>query len=588
MTIKRSLSTLSLAAVLFWPVLTSAAEQVSVLNYQLKFTNTSAETADNVHLKNPIPAGTAFYPGSLVVDGVAQTDAQDGDHAWFDGSELHFTWASVDPNQTHIMQYGVYPLSGTQEKDIQNQAVILPPDNADPETQTVVVQETFVCGNGKVEQNEVCDSGAANGQAGKCNQACTGMVAKAVIPKQTPPEESQQAPVASAPSTASGNGESGSVVPEPVVSSEPATPTVPVIENAQPTQPEPVVVSPEESAGVLAGLAGRVSGAYEEVAEVLANPAVQTTAIPSLSILALGNVAASAGYLTFFNYLYFLFTQPIALIARRRKDKFGVVYDSLTKLPLDLAAVRLKNSAGRIMQTRVTDSQGRYNFLTKAGDYSVEVDKLGYTFPTRLLAGVKEDLDYVELLGENKVSFKRDGLLSSNIPVDPKGDERTPDDVKRKVAFRKFQGAFALLTTLLSIGALVFYPSWEYLFMAAFQAATYLMFRRLSVKKLPPHTGKIMDTSGRPLVNAVVRIMDAKFNRVLETQVTDSQGRYAFLVGRGQFFLTANLAGYEQFKTETIDCSGRAKTSVIDRELKLKPATPPVKTKLPEMQKTGS
>ena len=52
------------------------------------------------------------------------------------------------------------------------------------------------------------------------------------------------------------------------------------------------------------------------------------------------------------------------LFGRRKRAKWGVVYNALTKLPVDLAVVRLVDvKTGRVIRSRVTDSEGRYAFL---------------------------------------------------------------------------------------------------------------------------------------------------------------------------------------------------------------------------------
>jgi hypothetical protein len=324
---------------------------------------------------------------------------------------------------------------------------------------------------------------------------------------------------------------------------------------------------------------GTLSSAVQAASRILSEPAVENTAAPALGAIAVVSAVSVAGYLSFFNYLFYIFTQPISLFWRRKKEKYGVVYDSLTKLPLDLAAVRLKDGAGRIMQTKVTDRQGRYNFLIAKGQYVLDIAKQGYVFPSSFLAGWTQDVDYIDLLTTDKIALKTDGAITSNVPVDPSAQEKTPREIKRKAFFRKLQGAASLLTTLLAFGALALAPSYKYLALAIFQILIYLLFRRLSYRFKPSSFGAIKDAaSGQPIKNAVVRIMDAQFNRVLETQVTDARGRYAFLVGKGKFFITANANGYEMFKGGILDYTGGKGTAVIDQAVRLKKAAQAIKS----------
>jgi hypothetical protein len=51
----------------------------------------------------------------------------------------------------------------------------------------------------------------------------------------------------------------------------------------------------------------------------------------------------------------------------------------------------------------------------------------------------------------------------------------------------------------------------------------------------------------------VVRIFDLKFNKLLETQVTDSKGRYSFLVGRNEYQMLAEKPGYQNKEVKPVD-----------------------------------
>ena len=114
--------------------------------------------------------------------------------------------------------------------------------------------------------------------------------------------------------------------------------------------------------------------------------------------------------------------------------------------------------------------------------------------------------------------------------------------------------AFAYSGIVLSALSFALYPTFA---MAAFTAghvAMYQIFRRLGIPKPPKNWGKIFDAkTKKPLGRAIVRIFDQKFNRLLETQVTDMRGRYAFLVGQNTYDLTADLKGFEKQEIKSLD-----------------------------------
>ncbi|MFA6447395.1 MAG: DUF11 domain-containing protein, partial [Patescibacteria group bacterium] len=481
----------------------AGGQQVTVMTYQLNFKNTGTKTAKNVNIIDPIPAGTVYYPGSLQVDGANQTDAQDTDNAWYSSNpaEAHFHWDSVAPGAAHTMKLSIYLQSGKTVEQVDNTAYMTPPDNADPNTLPFYINEQSICGNSKIEivrdaqgkavmsngkivweacddganngkgygwcnsscsgvdlpptnlcgnskidswvnlktgqtYKETCDEGALNGQPGHCNAQCDGKVA--LPPKKpVPPKEPEKVPEVIEPTAPS-----GSATTTPVA----ATTTAPVLEATT-----TVIILPQfttttviaETPTTLSSISESVTKGVSRVANVLSAPAVESTVIPTIGLLAVLNIASSASWVTLFNYLYYIFTQPIMLFSKRKRAKYGTIYNSLTKLPVDLAAIRLKDSSGRIIQTKVTDRQGRYTFLANKGQFSLDISKTGYVFPTSLLVGKAMDVDYADLLTANKIILPAPSAISKNIPLDPKEDKRLPGQIKRRMVLRDVQGTVA-------------------------------------------------------------------------------------------------------------------------------------------------
>lgn len=55
----------------------------SVMTYQIAATLSGTGTATNLVIADPLPASISYVPGSIVVDGIAQTDADDADKGQF-------------------------------------------------------------------------------------------------------------------------------------------------------------------------------------------------------------------------------------------------------------------------------------------------------------------------------------------------------------------------------------------------------------------------------------------------------------------------------------------------------------------------
>lgn len=99
---------------------------------------------------------------------------------------------------------------------------------------------------------------------------------------------------------------------------------------------------------------------------------------------------------------------------------WGVIYDSVTKQPLDPVVVKLI-SAGNFseIQTCITDLSGHYGFLVSPGKYKIFAKKDNYIFPSKKIKSFVDDPyeeiyhgEFFEVLGESVV-------IAPNIPMDP-------------------------------------------------------------------------------------------------------------------------------------------------------------------------
>ena len=88
-----------------------------------------------------------------------------------------------------------------------------------------------------------------------------------------------------------------------------------------------------------------------------------------------------------------------------------MVYDSRTNQPIRTAIVRIfDKKTKKLLETRVTDEEGRFQFLVRPGEYFLQVTKQGYQFPSKE-AGVYR--------GETiAVKEKKKGLINVKVPLD--------------------------------------------------------------------------------------------------------------------------------------------------------------------------
>lgn len=345
-----------------------------------------------------------------------------------------------------------------------------------------------------------------------------------------------------------------------------------------------------------------VPNALEELLATLRKiPGIQETAKVALLMVAVAAVASALTLAVAFNllpFLQYLFTSPVLFFWRRKRKAFGIVYNAYSKIPIDLAIVRLYRLPKRelesgvqaqpgdyrvvvtkpgLVRTRVTDKEGKFSFLTQPGDYRVVVTKPGFLFPSQYLMSMKDDGMYLDVYhGETIRVNEQDVTITPNIPVDPIADKRTqtPTRIRWMKRLRVTQHTVAITGVLLAAYVFVVRPSLLTLGLAALQIVIYLLVRRLARARKPKSWGIVYDqTTGRPLGNVIVRIFEPKYHKLLETSLTDGRGRYTALLGPSQYYSTYEKTGYETVEVKPIDYSQKKETTelAIDVELPLMP-----------------
>ncbi len=109
----------------------------------------------------------------------------------------------------------------------------------------------------------------------------------------------------------------------------------------------------------------------------------------------------------------------IFLSLRHQQPFWGMVYDSVTKQPLDPAIIKLSYVDEKGAQTCVTDMEGRYGFLAVPGKFKILASKANYTFPSRLVSGDTDGI-FTNLYHGEFFELREDSeVIAPNIPMDP-------------------------------------------------------------------------------------------------------------------------------------------------------------------------
>ncbi len=287
-------------------------------------------------------------------------------------------------------------------------------------------------------------------------------------------------------------------------------------------------------------------------------------------LLALANllsIISLSSLLPYLMYLWQLLTEPF-LYFSKKKRKWGVVYDSLTKQPVDLAVVRLFDAeTKKLVETKITNLEGKYLLIVDFNrKYYVTVTKHGYKFPTKIMAAEIKDKEFDNLYHGEEFQIGKEkeddqGFIAYNIPLDPlagyvatgdvgakmKTDIATLEDFNKldeeaqrkrnnKIIWRsRFKTAnkvIAYLGPMLGLTSFILNPGlFTYLLLMA-HVLILLLFRRLAMGRKIKPWGKVYDVqSFRALPNTVVRIFDTTYGRLMQAYITKADGRYGFLIG---------------------------------------------------------
>lgn len=361
---------------------------------------------------------------------------------------------------------------------------------------------------------------------------------------------------------------------EPVPPVETETPQEPQVEE----QDEPTLVTAVlESAPVVV-----VQETLEIIREVPGVEEAAEISTPTLAVTAGASVVVLSVAFDFLPFLQYLFTAPVLFFWRKRRKGYGVVYNAISKTPVDLAVVRVYEFTaedeaagrhGRLVKSRVTDKGGRYFFLVPPGRYMMTVTKTAFEFPSEYLQGETTDGQFVDVYhGEAIEVSEKEAVITANIPMDPSQADKfqEPTSVAKHARLRALQHGVASIGMIAAIIFAIIRPTLFSIAMIGVQIGVYVLARRLARPRKPVSWGIVYDKeTGRPLSKVVARIFEPKYNKLLETQVTDSKGRYAFMLGPNQYYAVFAKDGFKQKEITPIDFTDAPEPKDFSEEVHL-------------------
>jgi hypothetical protein len=234
----------------------------------------------------------------------------------------------------------------------------------------------------------------------------------------------------------------------------------------------------------------------------------------------------------------------IALGLKKRTPPWGVVYDSVTKQPLDPAYVVLYDMNGNELATSITDMDGRFGFLVEPGKYRIVANKTNYEFPSKRLAGKTEDEVYGDLYMGTEIEVTESGaVIAKNIPMDPLAfdwNEFAKNQQRRLKFFRQRDVWLGRLSNVLfrigfvfSAYAVLVSPTGYNIAIFTLSVVLYIL-RALGLRAHPK--GSVSDQhTDEPLPFSIVRVHSIATGQEVFHKVADRTGQYFALMSNGEY-----------------------------------------------------
>jgi hypothetical protein len=306
-----------------------------------------------------------------------------------------------------------------------------------------------------------------------------------------------------------------------------------------------------------------VSKAVERVTDVVLPPvareAVRDVAPQAERVSQTVTPVAAASLLTqltlFARDIFFVVVQMVITLMQyfgflRKRHPWGIVYDAVTKQPVVLATVRLYELKGKVKQlveTDVTSKAGVFSFFPKAGTYVMSAAKSNYNFPSTLVPG-GEDGEYAHVYHGESIQFPGgEAAVEVSVPMDPKGAE-----VSLKFRLLNFARRRMYLVTMVSLvigfvmsllavigGAGGVNGFFLLFYVVVLSVQGYLAYKRRRT------WGVVEDGEGNKIGGVQLDLVDPKFDKLVQRRVSDSEGKYQFIVPEGEYEIRISSVGHK-------------------------------------------
>jgi len=115
--------------------------------------------------------------------------------------------------------------------------------------------------------------------------------------------------------------------------------------------------------------------------------------------------------------------------------------------------------------------------------------------------------------------------------------------------------------------ALLVVNAWYIWMFLAVHISLYVLFLKFITPKRLKGWGIVYDVQDKnPLYKTVIRLFSKKYNKLIDFHVSDKNGRYAFLVGPSDYFVTFERQGYSTSKSKEFNLINTKEEELLIKE----------------------
>ncbi|MFH1769262.1 MAG: hypothetical protein ABH833_01190 [Parcubacteria group bacterium] len=327
----------------------------------------------------------------------------------------------------------------------------------------------------------------------------------------------------------------------PITSPPVESPTVTV-----PPRP-PTPTSPPENISFINKITNTATNASRKVSET--SDEISIASVPFViasSLMSSANLLFSGvGILQYLRYVIGMIA--VILGIKKRAKPWGTVFNSKTMQPLPFTSVQLLNKDKRVIETRVTDKDGRYGFIlnpesfeTDTPEVMINVNRKGFVFPSNRPQMPQGLTLYRNIYAGGLIRFTKESTVNYDIPIDPL-EEGQKEARSLAGPLRMFiHNSFVKIVNIAFWISLVFVPL-NYIYdRTTFNLVLLIVlfviniFRIFGDLKEKPY-GMVVDRSRmNPMPYALISV-DSKEGQRKGFAVSDESGKYILITEKGQF-----------------------------------------------------